>query len=92
MEPIRISLVTAPGCHYCDDACRILESLKKSYPMAVDLVPMASKAGRDLVALYRVPFPPVLLINGSFFGHGRISRRKLERWLEKLEMAGRAVL
>ncbi len=85
MEPIRITLVTSPGCHYCDDAKEMLESLGKSLPIAVDLIPLSSNTGRDLVVKHRVPFPPVLLIDGSFFGHGRISRRKLEQRLGELE-------
>ena len=89
MEPIRITLVTAPGCHYCEEAQRMLESLSNRFAIAIDLVPLASSTGRDLVVEYRVPFPPLLLIDGSFFGHGRISQRKLEGRLGELELTGR---
>lgn len=89
MEPILITLVTAPGCHYCEDAQRMLESLRERFSLSIDLVPLASETGRSLVVEHRVPFPPLLLIDGSFFGHGRLSQRKLERRLGELRAAGR---
>ncbi len=39
---------------------------------------LADPEGIELVRRFRVPFPPVLMLDGAFFGHGRISRRKLE--------------
>jgi hypothetical protein len=38
----------------------------------------------DLLVRHRVPYPPILLIEGEFFGYGRISRRKLEMHLAHL--------
>jgi hypothetical protein len=42
---------------------------------------MTSDEGRSLVVRHRAPFPPILLVDGAFFGYGRISRGKLERHL-----------
>jgi hypothetical protein len=50
-------------------------------------VPLLSETGRDLVARHRVPFPPILLIEGAFFGFGRLSQRRLEQRLIKLMTA-----
>ena len=82
--PIEITLVTASGCHFCDDATRLLEDLRSSVPLAVRVVPLTSEEGRELAVRHRVPFPPILIIDGVLFGHGRISRRKLERRLGEL--------
>lgn len=71
-------LVTSPGCHYCDDALDLLAELARAMPMTIKTIPMASDEGRSLIVRHRVPFPPILMINGELFGHGRISRRKLE--------------
>lgn len=84
MEPIRVTLVTAPGCHFCDGAQEVLADLGHRFPLSIDLVPLNSDAGRDLVVRYRVPYPPIVLVNGTFFGYGRISRRRLERHLAQL--------
>ncbi len=75
---ISIVLVTSPGCHFCNDASMLLDELKDTYQLLVETVPMASEHGRSLVVRHRVPFPPIVMIDGDFFGYGRISRQKLE--------------
>ncbi|HLF62086.1 MAG TPA: glutaredoxin [Acidimicrobiia bacterium] len=80
-RPADILVVTAPGCHYCDDALRLLDELGDVIPLTVRIVPLYSDEGRALIVGYRVPFPPILVVDGVFFGYGRISRRKLESHL-----------
>ncbi|HLA66972.1 MAG TPA: glutaredoxin domain-containing protein [Acidimicrobiia bacterium] len=89
--PIEVTLVTASGCHFCEDATRLLEDLGRSVPLAVRVVSLTSEEGRELAVRHRVPFPPILIIDGVLFGHGRISRRKLERRLGELTGAEVAV-
>jgi ABC-type molybdenum transport system ATPase subunit/photorepair protein PhrA len=76
-EPVDIVLVTAAGCHFCDETNRLLEEIGEGTPLAVRTMPLSSDEGRRLLVRYRVPFPPILLVDGAFFGYGRISRRKL---------------
>ena len=78
-ETIEVVLVTAPRCHFCIDTSKLLEKLSNSYSLSVRTVELASDEGAAIVSHYRVPFPPVLLIDGAYFGHGRISQRKLVR-------------
>jgi hypothetical protein len=47
-------------------------------------VPLSSEEGLGLLVRHQVPFPPILLVDGAFFGYGRISRRKLEEHLARL--------
>jgi len=89
--PIEVILVTAPGCHFCDDAAHLLDELSPSAPLAVREVPLTSEEGRELAIRHRVPFPPILIVDGVYFGHGRISRRKLERRLGELIRSEAAV-
>jgi glutaredoxin len=84
---IEVVLVANPGCHYCDDARRILDEIGEEMPLRVRTVPLSSAEGRVLVVRHRVPFPPILVVNGRFFGYGRISRRKLERHLAETTSA-----
>lgn len=81
MKEIHVELVTAPGCHFCDEAQEILHLQKDRFPLTIELVPLMSETGRNLVARHRVPFPPILLIEGVFFGYGRLSQRRLEQRL-----------
>jgi hypothetical protein len=83
-KPVDIVLVTAPGCHFCDEADRLLDELGEGTPLAIRTVPLSSDEGRGLLVRHRVPFPPILLINGVYFGYGRVSRRKLEEHLARL--------
>lgn len=80
-RPVDILVMTAPGCHFCDDALRLLEELGAVTPLTVRTVPVSSDEGRALIVRYRSPYPPILLVDGVFFGYGRISRRKLESHL-----------
>jgi len=84
MEPIRIVLVTAKGCHFCDEALEMLNALGGSFALSVETIPLASDTGRALVVKHRVPFPPLLIVDGAFFGHGRVSRRRLKQRLTQL--------
>jgi hypothetical protein len=88
MRPVSVVLVTAIGCHFCDEGIELLSDLAESHPLSIDLVPITSETGRELLTRYRVPFPPILIVNGAFFGYGRISRRKLEERLAHMEAVG----
>lgn len=83
-RPVDVVLVTAPGCRHCEEADRILLEIGETTPLQVRTVPLGSDEGRALLVRYRVPFPPILLVNEVYFGYGRISRRKLEGHLAQL--------
>lgn len=78
-----VLLVTNPGCHYCEEALVLLEGLAATTPLNLETVPLSSERGLALMVRHRVPFPPILLVDGELFGFGRISRRKLERYLAR---------
>lgn len=78
---IEVVVVSSAGCHYCDEALLLLGDLAERMPLKIEVVPLSSDEGRSLLVRHRVPFPPILLIDGEFFGYGRISRRKLEAFL-----------
>jgi hypothetical protein len=82
-----VVLVTAQRCHLCDDAKGLLNELQGDYPLTVREVELSSVEGLALSRRFSMPFPPLLLIDGVRFGHGRISRRKLVRLL--VERSGR---
>ncbi len=84
-EPaIEAVLVTAPRCHLCEEAKTLLADLEAQYPIKVRQVDLSSGEGLSLSRRHSMGFPPLLLIDGKRFGHGRISRRKLIRHLDQL--------
>lgn len=77
-------LVSSTACHLCHEAVELLGSMSTRYPLRVVELDCNSPEGRSIVSRFRTPFLPVLLLDGEYFGHGRISRRKLERHLASL--------
>lgn len=81
---VAVTVVSAEECHYCKRVRRILEHLELNYPMTIKYIGMSTPIGSDLIAGHRVPFPPLLLLDDEYFGHGRISEKKLERHLRSM--------
>lgn len=73
----RVELVTSPGCHYCGHAREVLDRVATDMPLEVTEVDLDSPAGQAALTRWRVPFPPIVVVDGALFGYGRISERKL---------------
>ena len=72
-----MELFTSPGCHYCGYAREVLERVGADVPLRVMEVDLDSPAGLAALARWRVPFPPIVVVDGALFGYGRISEGKL---------------
>ena len=81
---VRITFVTSQGCHFCRDAKTLLDELATQFLLEVTEIDLTSAEGRSIALRWRVPFPPVILIDGEYHGHGRISGRKLTKALEAI--------
>ncbi|HQZ84237.1 MAG TPA: glutaredoxin [Actinomycetota bacterium] len=78
----RLTLVTAPGCHFCEDAHRTVKSLiEHGTPLELEVVEATSPAGFALLAEHRPAMNPLILIDGTYFSAGRLPRRKLQALL-----------
>ena len=86
-ELARITVVESQMCHFCEDAQRALSELAESYPLAVDTLDVRSKAGQRLMRAHRASMSPLVLVDGEFFSHGRLPRRKLTKLLEQRRIA-----
>lgn len=80
-QPVRVTVVESPACHYCADAHQVLEELANTYPLVVHTVDARSDAGQLLMAQHRAAMSPLVLLDGAFFSHGRLPRRKLTKVL-----------
>lgn len=79
--PHLVELVTSPGCHFCGFAREVLERVGAEVPLQVTEVDLDSPAGQAALARWRVPFPPMVILDGELFSYGRISERKLRATL-----------
>jgi hypothetical protein len=84
-DPVQVTMVTAPACHFCEDAQAALTELARVYRLEVRLVAADSSDGQALLHACGAGMFPLVLVGGAFFSEGRLPRRKLTRLL-----AGRA--
>jgi len=80
-----ITLVTNTGCHLCEMAKDVIADASSEYPLNVRIIDLASPEGQDLARVHRMPFPPLILIDGKVHGHGRISAKKLRKALDSMD-------
>lgn len=83
-DGIDVLVVGSDSCGHCRDAMTLLAGLSHRYPLRVRELDMGTDEGMAIVRRHGVPFPPAVLIDGEFFGYGRMSRRKLQRRLDEL--------
>lgn len=78
-----VTVVESPACHFCMDARGALAELADSYPLVVGTVDIRSSMGMLLVQKHRASMSPLVLLDGEFFSHGRLPRRKLANRLHQ---------
>lgn len=79
---VTVTVVDAPACHLCEDAIEALAALATEYRLVVIRIAGGSAEGRALMARYRAPMSPLVLVDGELFSWGRLPRRKLQRLLD----------
>ena len=83
-DRIDVLVVTSPACHLCALATDVLERLSDEFPLVTRQVDMESPEGDSIVRASRAPFPPMIVIDGEFYGYGRLSEKKLRKDLERI--------
>lgn len=84
---IPVVVVTAPACHFCEDAERVLAERADRLGLEVRIVPLESQEGARLLAEHRPALSPLVLVDGAFFSSGRLPRRKLEKHVARRRAA-----
>jgi hypothetical protein len=79
MSTTEVVYVTAERCHFCDRGRAVLAERASRHPLLVRVVALTSDEGRALAARWRVPYPPIVLVQGKLAGYGRLSSKALER-------------
>ncbi|MCU0278326.1 MAG: hypothetical protein MUE31_05475 [Candidatus Nanopelagicales bacterium] len=81
--PARVTVVESEACHFCADAHQVLREAAANYPLEVHTVDARSPEGQALMQAERATMSPLILLDGQFFSHGRLPRRKLHKVLEQ---------
>ena len=80
----RLTLVTAPGCHFCEDAHRAVTGLiENGAAIEMEVVQATSPLGLALLAEHRPAMNPLVLIDRRYFSAGRLPIRKLQALLAR---------
>ena len=66
-KPMRIELMSRPGCHLCEDAHRVLLGLRQEF--ALDIVEVDISQDQELLVLYRNDIPVALCEGEELFRH-----------------------
>jgi hypothetical protein len=77
----QVTVVESEACHFCEDARRVLADLAAAYPLTIETVDVRTPAGTNLMQEHRASMSPLVLVDGVFFSHGRLPRRKLLKLL-----------
>lgn len=83
LRAMEILLVTAQGCHFCEDARDGLAELGVEFPLEVREVDALTPEGLAFVERHRPAMWPLVLVDGEPFSSGRLPRTKLRRLLER---------
>lgn len=81
--PAVLTLLTTADCSLCEHAKQVVRRIQQDEPLTLEEVHLDSEQGRALAEEHDVLFAPGILLNGTAFGHGRLSERKLRRALAR---------
>lgn len=74
---IDVLVLTAVGCHWCDEAEALLAHLADEFDLHIATQSAGDASGRALALANGALFPPVIFVNGVFAQYGRPSEGKL---------------
>jgi glutaredoxin len=62
-DSVPVTLYSKPGCHLCQDALELLESLGRRYPLQIDEIDIRSDP--DLFRRYDIRIPVIAFDDGT---------------------------
>ena len=82
-KEIELTLIGKPGCHLCDDAQFVIDTVLEEFETPIPVVKKNILDDEPLFARYSEEIP-VLLINGKVHNYWRIDPDRLRSELQKL--------
>jgi hypothetical protein len=86
-QPLRLTLVTTPDCHLCEQARQVITRLGRDRKVVLKELAWDSPIAQASVRRDGIPFAPALYIEDTFCAYGRISEGAVRRWLRQQGMA-----
>lgn len=77
----QVTIVTSEACHWCEEAKDTIERLSRSHPLQIRTVDALEPEGRQLLHAHAASMYPLVLVDGQYFSHGRLPRRRFEELL-----------
>ncbi len=62
----------------------VIQDASAEYLLTTTLIDLASPEGQCIATLHRMPFPPLILIDGEVHANGRLSAKKFRRSLDAM--------
>jgi glutaredoxin len=82
---VNVTLVGKPGCHLCDDAREVVDSVISEFPAgSITVTEESIDENQDLFDAYWEQIP-VVLINGKVHNYWRIDEVRLRLKLKELQ-------
>ena len=82
-----VTLLTQADCALCEHAKQVLARVSADHPISVVEVDLATELGEAQAARAGILFAPGVLLDGRPFSFGRLSERKLRRYLGRITNA-----
>jgi len=83
---IKIEFITAPICHECAKAKRIIKEVMLKYPETqLEEIDVMTARGMELAQKYCIMASPAIIINGQLFSTGALSKEDFMKKLNELK-------
>lgn len=80
-NPIRVEVLSRPGCHLCDEARAVIERVSDRYQLELRVINIETEP--ELEAAYGWEIPVVFIEGNKAFKY-RVDEKELERKLKRL--------
>ena len=80
-EPIHVDIYSRPGCHLCDEAKEIIETVRRKVPFQLNVINVETDPALESVYGTEIP---VITINGNKAFKYRVDRAEFERKVKRL--------
>jgi len=82
---IKVVLTTIENCARCEKVRKTLDRLKKEYPkLIVEIYPVTTEPGAQLVKQYRIAGAPGIIINDKLIKIGEMSEKEFKQEFDSL--------
>jgi glutaredoxin len=83
-QPIRVTVVEAEACHFCEAARETITQVAVDTPLDVTYLSSRSERGLALIRQHRAALAPLVLIEDHFVSNGRLSKNLFRKRISEV--------